>query len=228
MDLLNSLVVERMLVEAATSSRHRLAPRRCEKNSRGRSRPGHHRAMAPAPGAVGLWLGDTEDKTFLTPPLGQPRRPGRHRVRGWAARAVASEIQAEHPPASASFRDALDDMFTVRRLGVSGTLSTHQDRHNQPTASSRPTRSPGVPAVAGPSRKDGKRWISAGILEAEHSLRRVLSSRVLTSWAMLSNARRDGLLSHPENSIRHQPRRARRIRPGVPATMRDFARIVAE
>ena len=68
-DLLNSLVVERMLVEAATSSRHRLAPRRWEKNSRSRSRPGHHRPTAPAPGAVGLWLGDTENKTFVTPLL---------------------------------------------------------------------------------------------------------------------------------------------------------------
>ena len=87
-------------------------------------------------------------------------------------RALANEIEAEHPPA-ASLRDALDDMFTVRRLGVAGALSTTLSTTNciesmisiARRTSSRVTK-----------WKDGtmkKRWTSAGTLEAERSFRRV-------------------------------------------------------
>ena len=40
-----------------------------------------------------------------------------------AAQALAKELEADHPDAAASLREGLDDMFTVRRLGVGGTLA---------------------------------------------------------------------------------------------------------
>src|ERR1700677_1518950 len=40
-----------------------------------------------------------------------------------AARSLAKELEADHPGAAASLREGLDDMFTVRRLGVGVTLA---------------------------------------------------------------------------------------------------------
>ena len=40
-----------------------------------------------------------------------------------AARRLAKELEADHPDAAASLREGLDDMFTVARLGVGGTLA---------------------------------------------------------------------------------------------------------
>jgi len=40
-----------------------------------------------------------------------------------AAKGLAKELEADHPDAAASLREGLDDMFTVRRLGVGGTLA---------------------------------------------------------------------------------------------------------
>jgi len=39
------------------------------------------------------------------------------------ARAIAAELEADHPDAAASLREGLADMFTVRRLGVDGRLA---------------------------------------------------------------------------------------------------------
>jgi transposase-like protein len=41
-----------------------------------------------------------------------------------AAKALAKELEADHPDAAASLREGLDDMFTVRRLGVGATLAS--------------------------------------------------------------------------------------------------------
>ena len=40
-----------------------------------------------------------------------------------AAKGLAQELEADHPDAAASLREGLEDMFTVRRLGVGGTLA---------------------------------------------------------------------------------------------------------
>lgn len=39
------------------------------------------------------------------------------------AKAIAAELDADHPDAAASLREGLPDMFTVRRLGVDGRLA---------------------------------------------------------------------------------------------------------
>ncbi len=40
-----------------------------------------------------------------------------------AAKRLAKDFEADHPDAAGSLREGLDDMFTVRSLGVSGTLA---------------------------------------------------------------------------------------------------------
>jgi transposase-like protein len=90
-----------------------------------------------------------------------------------AARALAKELDADHPDAAASLREGLEDMFTVRRLGIGGALAKTLTNTNciesMISIARRTTR-----RVT--KWKDGamkKRWIAAGMLEAERSFRRV-------------------------------------------------------
>ncbi|MGH8939277.1 MAG: transposase, partial [Actinomycetes bacterium] len=89
------------------------------------------------------------------------------------AKRIAGELRADHPDAAASLLEGLDDMFTVRRLGVSGRLALTLTNTNciesmisvAQRTMGRVTR-----------WKDGsmkKRWVAAGMLEAERSFRRV-------------------------------------------------------
>ena len=78
-----------------------------------------------------------------------------------AAKGLAKELEANHPDAAASLREGLDDMFTVRRLGVGGTLAATLTTTNCPESmisiAKRTTR-----RVT--SWKDGsmkKRWVAA-------------------------------------------------------------------
>jgi putative transposase len=46
-------------------------------------------------------------------------------VKGYdAAKRIASELKADHPDAAASLLEGLDEMFTLRRLGLGGRLAT--------------------------------------------------------------------------------------------------------
>ena len=95
-------------------------------------------------------------------------------ARGLAtARSIAKTLEADHPDAAASLREGLEDMFTVRRLGIGGRLALT-------LTSTNPIESMISIARTTMGRvkkwKDGsmkKRWCAAGILEAERSFRRV-------------------------------------------------------
>ena len=93
------------------------------------------------------------------------------------ARAIASQLEADHPDAAASLREGLAEMFTVRRLGVDGRLA-------RTLTSTNPIES--MISVARTTMghvkrwRDGtmkKRWLAAGMLEAERSFRRVKGAR---------------------------------------------------
>jgi transposase-like protein len=90
-----------------------------------------------------------------------------------AARRLAKELEADHPDAAASLREGLDDMFTVRRLGAGGTLAATLTTTNCiESMISIAKRTTGRVT----KWKDGsmkKRWVAAGMLEAERSFRRV-------------------------------------------------------
>ncbi len=90
-----------------------------------------------------------------------------------AARRLAAELQADHPDAAASLLEGLEDMFTVRRLGVTGRLALTLTTTNPIESMISVART----AMGRVKRwKDGsmkKRWVAAGMLEAERSFRRV-------------------------------------------------------
>ena len=90
-----------------------------------------------------------------------------------AAKRLAAELEADHPDAAASLREGLEEMFTARRIGVTVSLAKNLTNTNciesmisvARRTTGRVTR-----------WKDGsmkKRWIAAGMLEAERSFRRI-------------------------------------------------------
>lgn len=89
------------------------------------------------------------------------------------ARAIARELEPDHPDAAASLREGLEDMFTVRRLGVTGRLARSLTNTNCIESMISVARM----VTRNVKRwRDGamkKRWVAVGMLEAERSFRRV-------------------------------------------------------
>lgn len=89
------------------------------------------------------------------------------------AKAIAAGLEADHPDAAASLREGLADMFTVRRLGLDGRLARTLTTTNAIESMISVART----TMGNVKRwRDGrmkKRWVAAGMLEAERSFRRV-------------------------------------------------------
>jgi transposase-like protein len=90
-----------------------------------------------------------------------------------ACRDLARQLEATHPDAAGSIREGLDEMFTVARLGVAGRLRRTLTNTNCIESMISITRT-----TTGRVKRwrDGtmkKRWIAAGMLEAERSFRRI-------------------------------------------------------
>lgn len=90
-----------------------------------------------------------------------------------AARRIAGELKADHPDAAASLLEGVEEMFTVRRLGVTGRLATTLTNTNciESMISVARTTMGNVKSWKDGSMK--KRWVAAGMLEAERNFRRV-------------------------------------------------------
>jgi transposase-like protein len=91
----------------------------------------------------------------------------------YAAKRIAGELKADHPDAAASLLEGLEDMFTVHRLGVSGRLATTLTNTNciESMISVARTTMGNVTHWQDGTMK--KRWVAAGMLEAQRSFRRV-------------------------------------------------------
>jgi len=89
------------------------------------------------------------------------------------ARSIARELEPDHPDAAASLREGLEDMFTVRRLGITGRLARSLTNTNciESMISVARTVTRNVKRWRDGSMK--KRWVAVGILEAERSFRRL-------------------------------------------------------
>lgn len=89
------------------------------------------------------------------------------------ARDLARQLQTRWPDAAASVREGLEDMFTVRRLGVSDRLARSLTNTNAIES----MISVGRTTTRNVKRwRDGtmvKRWAAAGMLNAERSFRRL-------------------------------------------------------
>jgi putative transposase len=90
-----------------------------------------------------------------------------------AAKRIAAELNADHPDAATSLLEGLDEMFTVRRLGVNGRLATTLTNTNciESMISVARTTTGNVKSWKDGSMK--KRWVAAGMLEAQRNFRRV-------------------------------------------------------
>ena len=90
-----------------------------------------------------------------------------------AAKRIANELKADHPDAAASLMEGLEEMFTVRRLGVNGRLAATLTNTNciESMISVARTTMGNVKNWKDGSTK--KRWVAAGMLEAERNFRRV-------------------------------------------------------
>ena len=89
------------------------------------------------------------------------------------AKALATALERKHPGAAASLREGLQELFTVARLGITGTLA-------KTLISSNPIES--MISIARTTNRnvtrwrDGQmvlRWTAAGMLNAQRSFRRV-------------------------------------------------------
>ena len=89
------------------------------------------------------------------------------------AKALATALARQHPGAAASLREGLEEMFTVTRLGITGTLA-------RTLTTSNPIES--MISIARTTNRnvthwrDGQmvlRWTAAGLLNAQRSFRRV-------------------------------------------------------
>jgi putative transposase len=90
-----------------------------------------------------------------------------------ACRELARQLDAKHPDAAASLREGLEEMFTVAGLGVTGRLRRSLTNTNCIESMISITR---TTTGRVKHRRDGtmkKRWIAAGMLEAERSFRRL-------------------------------------------------------
>jgi transposase-like protein len=90
-----------------------------------------------------------------------------------AARRLATELEADHPDAAGSLREGLEDMFSVRRLGVTGALARTLTTTNCIESMISITRRTTGRVTKWKDGSMKKRWIAAGLLEAERSFRRV-------------------------------------------------------
>ena len=90
-----------------------------------------------------------------------------------ACRELARQLDARHPDAAASLREGLEEMFTVASLGVTGRLRRSLTNTNciESMISISRTTTGRVKHWRDGTMK--KRWIAAGMLEAERSFRRL-------------------------------------------------------
>jgi transposase-like protein len=86
---------------------------------------------------------------------------------------IARQLEAKYPSAAASLREGLDDMFTVRRLGVSDRLARSLSCTNAIESMISVVRTTTSRVKRWSDTKMMRRWVGAGIFEAERSFRRI-------------------------------------------------------
>jgi transposase-like protein len=89
------------------------------------------------------------------------------------ARGLARQLESEHPDAAASLREGLEEMFTVRRLGVSDRLARTLSSTNAIESMISVARDTTRNVKHWRDGKMIKRWCAAGMLNAERSFRRL-------------------------------------------------------
>lgn len=94
-----------------------------------------------------------------------------------AAQDLARTLEARWPDAAASLREGLDEMFTVRRLGVSDRLARSLSCTNAVESMISIARDTTRNVKRWRDGKMVKRWMAAGMLNAERSFRRIKGAK---------------------------------------------------
>jgi putative transposase len=89
------------------------------------------------------------------------------------AEGLARQLEAKHPSAAASLREGLDDMFAVRRLRVSDRLARSLSCTNSIESMFSVVRTVTARVKTWKDTRMIRRWVAAGMLEAERSFRRI-------------------------------------------------------
>lgn len=89
------------------------------------------------------------------------------------AEGIARQLGAKYPSAAASLREGLDEMFTVRRLGVSDRLARSLSCTNTIESMISVVRTTTDRVKRWKDTHMVRRWAGAGMLEAERSFRRI-------------------------------------------------------
>ncbi len=90
-----------------------------------------------------------------------------------AARDLATQLEARWPDAAASLREGLEEMFTVRHLGINGRLAATLTNTNCIESMISVARDTTHNVKRWRDGKMIKRWCAAGMLNAERSFRRL-------------------------------------------------------
>jgi hypothetical protein len=90
-----------------------------------------------------------------------------------AAKRLAGELKADHPDAAASLLEGLEDMFAVRRLGIGGNLAEMLTCTNAIESMISVARTTMRNVKNWQDGEMKKRWVAAGMLEAQRSFRRI-------------------------------------------------------
>lgn len=94
-----------------------------------------------------------------------------------AARELAASLDRTHPSAAASVREGLEEMFTVRRLGLSASLERTLTTTNPVESMISVTRTTQRNVKNWKDAAMARRWTAAGMLVAEGKFRRIKGHR---------------------------------------------------
>ena len=113
------------------------------------------------------------------------------------AKGIASQLEQEYPSAAGSLREGLEEMFTVRRLGVPDRLARTMSCTNSIESMISVVRDLSGRVKNWRDATMVRRWVGTGMLEAERSFRRV---RGCKDMAVLVKAVRQEVASRLEAS----------------------------
>ena len=89
------------------------------------------------------------------------------------AKALATALERKHPGAAASLREGVDELFTVARFGITGTLATTLTTSNPIESMISIARTTNRNVTRWRDGEMVLRWTAAGMLNAQRSFRRV-------------------------------------------------------
>ena len=88
-------------------------------------------------------------------------------------KAHAKHLKAQHPDASASLLEGLEELFTINRLGVTGELARCLATTNIIESPNSVVRRVSGRVTRYRDAQMAMRWVAAGFLEAEKAFRRL-------------------------------------------------------